>query len=152
MTVKDHSVFTAELCGKSYLFFSLGCTVGQLVLKFILERKEVIVGKWTLKASKRNLDRGICSAVKTVSSSMNYSVFVRNRVMFTASIQISLPTESPHDVLCVNACFFLNIIRCKRSIYFHSHITFISRFVQNRKKKINLFLSFRSKGNSRSWQ
>lgn len=51
--------------------------------------KEVIVGKWTLKASKRNLDRGICSAVKTVSSNMNYSVFVRNRVMFTASIQIS---------------------------------------------------------------
>lgn len=97
--------------------------------------------EWTLASFKGKFGpwRLFCCE-DTASSSMNYSVFFRNRVMFNASIQISLPTESPHDVLCVNACFFLNIIRCKRSIYFHSHITFISRFVQDKKK--NQFVSF----------
>lgn len=91
---------------------------------------EVIVGKWTLASFKGKFGpwRLFCCEDR-VSSSMNYSVFVRNWATFTVSIQISLPTESPHDVLCVNASFFLNIIRCKRSIYFHSHISFIARFV-----------------------
>lgn len=63
---------------------------------------EVIVEEWTLASFKEKFGpwRLFCCE-DTVSSSMNNSVFVRNRVMFNASIQISLPTQQVPMMYCV---------------------------------------------------